>query len=172
MSKKILTTKQKIKRYRAVQYGTFAGEYAAIAAPYAVLGAINWDKWFISNPEGWKVGLGGSIAIVLVSIATLLVTKSKEDKNLTSGYVALIIGWLMAGFVFKLLGQIMLEIADIMFITSSGLMAAFGLDLGSKQAKKEKLKAIEAKVEAEKELDKEQARAEIEEQRKIRVRIK
>jgi len=139
----------------------------AIAAPYGVLAMVNWDKWFISNPESWKIGLGGSIALVLVSVATLLVTKSKEDKNLTSGYVALIIGWFMAGFIFKLLGMIMLEIADIMFITGTGLCAAFGLDVGSKAAKKEKLKAKEALTEAHKELDKEQAREEIESATKV-----
>lgn len=165
--KKKLTTKQKINRYRAIQYSTFAGEYAAIATPYAILAMVNWDTWFINNPESWKIGLGGSIALVLVSIATLLVTKSKEDSNLTGGYVALIIGWFMTGFIFKLLGMIMLEIADIMFITGSGLCAAFGLDIGSKYAKNKKLKAIEAKDEAQKELDKEQAREEIEAETKV-----
>lgn len=169
--KKELTTKQKINKYRLIQYSTFASEYVAIASPYVVLGAINWDKWFITNPEGWKVGLGGSIALVLISVAAFLVSKQKEDKNLTSGYVALILGWLMVGFIFKMLATIMLEIADIMFITSTGLMGAFGLDIGSKKAKKEKDRYLKARTSANEELDKEIARKEIVQEQSKKVRF-
>lgn len=169
--KKNLTTKQKIRKYRAIQYSTFAGEYLLIASPYVGLGIVNWDKWFMNNPEAWKIGLGGTLAMVLVSIATLLVSKQKENKNLTSGYVALILGWYLIGLVFQLLGMIILEIAELMFISGLGLIGAFGLDIGSNSAKRKKLRAIEARTDAIKELDKEQAREEEIKEREKKVKF-
>ena len=173
MSKKQLTTKQKIRKYRLIQYSTFASQFGAIATPYVALGIVNWDRWFAYNPEGYKVGIGGAIAMVLISVATLLVSKAKEDKSKTYGYVAIIIGWLMAAYIFKLLGTILLEISDIMFITSSGLIGAFGLDQGSKAAEKKKDKVIKSLNAAQEEKDKEQARAELdaEEEKKKKVRF-
>ena len=61
----------------------------------------------------------------------------------------------------------MLEISDIMFITGSGLIVAFGLDTGSQAAKKKADKKKQAMIDAEAEIDKEQAKEEM-----IRVRIK
>ena len=169
--KKPLTIKQKRNKCRAIQYSTFAGQYAAIVTPYAALTAINWDRWFMSNAEGWKIGLGGSIAIVLVSVAVFLVSKNKENDAKTSGYIALILGWLLVGFIFKLMAQIMLEIADIMFITSTGLIGAFGLDQASKAAKKKADRHQKSLIDANEELDKEQAREEIEKEREKKVKV-
>lgn len=168
MANKKLTTKQKIRRYRAVQYTTFVSQFGAIATPYVALGLVNWDKWFAYNPEGYKVGIGGAIALVLVSVATLLVTRAKEDKKKTYGYISIIIGWLMFAYIFKLLATILLEISDIMFITSSGLIGAFGLDQGSNAAKKKKESALKSLESAKQEKEKEQARYELdlEEERK------
>lgn len=165
--KKELTIKQQKNRYRAIQYSMYATQYVALTAPYAALMAVNWDKWFMTNPESWKVGLGGTIALALMSLAVFLVTNMKKQNKEVNGYVALIVGWFAAGFIFKLLGMIMLEIADIMFITGSGLIAAFGLDVGSQSAKKKADKKKQAMVDAEAEIDKEQAKAEM-----IKVRIR
>ena len=168
--KKQLTIKQQKNKLRTIQYSTFVAQFGSVVAPYGVLAAINWDKWFISNPEGWKVGVGGSIALVVVGVATFLVARGKENKELTDGYVSLILGWLLMAFALKLIGQVILEISDIMFIGATGLIGAFGLNLESKHAKKQadgKKKAMESAIE---ERDKEAYKEELrkEEERKQR----
>lgn len=132
--KKQLTATQKKNRYRAIQYSTFASEFLAIMTPYIVMGAVNYEEWFKSE-EGWKVGLGGTLALCLMGLAVFLVTKNKEDKKLTSGYITLIIGWFAVAFVFMLLANIMDQIATIMLFGGLGLISAFGLDLTSKKYK-------------------------------------
>lgn len=132
--KKQLTATQKKNRYRAIQYSTFASEFLAILTPYIVMGAVNYEEWFKSE-EGWKVGLGGTLALCLMGLAVFLVTKNKEDKKLTSGYITLIIGWFAVAFVFMLLANIMDQIATIMLFGGLGLISAFGLDLTSKKYK-------------------------------------
>lgn len=165
--KKPLTLKQKQRRERAAQYGLFAGEFAVLPIPFAAMAIANVDEWFVSNPDGWKIGLGGGIALALMGIMTLLVSKRKENQELTGGYITLIIGWYAFAFVAMLLSQIMYEIYKIMAISGTGMLAAFGLDQGSKYFKKEADNHKLAIEEAKKELDKEQAKEEM-----IKVRIK
>ena len=160
---KDLTATQKKNRYRAFQYLCFGGEFLSILTPYIILGAINFDTWFTHNPEGWKVGLGGSLAFALAGIAVFLVGKKKEDKELTGGFIALILGWFMVAFIFMLLASIMNEIASIMFYGGIGLCGAFGLDIVSKSYKNKadiykealhKVREDSAKEEYKKEIEK------------------
>ena len=160
-NKKQPTIKQKVRKYRAIQYSTFAGQYLAIATPYVVLGIVNWDKWFISNPEGWKVGIGGAIALTLISVITLIVTNAKKEDMKINMYIPLVLGWLMGATIMHLLGSIILEISEIMYITSTGLIGALGIDIASNDAKKKKEHFINSLNLANDELDKEQARNEI-----------
>ena len=170
--KKNKTIKQQKNKERIAQYAFFAGEFAVIPIPFIVMGAVNWNEWFAYNPGGWKIGLGGTIAIALMSIATLLVSAMKEDKKITGGYVAIVIGWYAMAFVAMLVSQILAEIYKIMFIGGSGMLAAFGLDLGSKEMKKRADKHKLAMIDAEKELNKEQAKEEIiSESKKKKIRF-
>ena len=166
MAKKQLTTKQKIKKYRNIQWGTFIGQYVCIATPYVVLGIVNWDKWFTNNPDGYKVGIGGAIALALVSIMTLLITNAKKEDMKINMYIPLILGWLMGATILHLLGSIILEISDLMYITTTGLAGAFGIDIVSNNAKEQKEHYTKALSVANDELDKEQARVEIVEEKK------
>lgn len=134
MAKKKLTATQKKNRYRALQYTTFVSEFISIMTPYIVMGAVNYEEWFAQS-EGWKVGLGGSLAMALLGLAIFLVTKKKEDTKLTSGYITLIIGWFAVAFVFVLLTSIMDQIATIMLFGGLGILGAFGLDIVSKNMK-------------------------------------
>jgi len=134
MAKKPLTAKQKQNKYRALQYSTFVGEFVSIILPFVVMGAVNYEDWFVSE-SGWKVGLGGTLALALLGIAVLLVTKKKEDEKITSGYIALIIGWFAVAFIFVLLASIIEQIAMIMFFGGIGILGAFGLDMTSKNFK-------------------------------------
>ena len=133
MAKK-LTTSQKKTKYRALQYTTFIGEFVSILTPFIVMGCVNAKEWFY-NEEGWKVGLGGTLALALMGIAVFLVTKKKEDDKITGGYVTLIVGWFAVAFVFMLLASIMEQITTIMMLGGLGLLGAFGLDMTSKNFK-------------------------------------
>lgn len=134
MAKKQLTAKQKQTKYRALQYTTFASEFLSILTPFIVLGCVNAKEWFY-NEEGWKVGLGGTLALALMGIAVFLVTKKKEDDKITGGYITLVVGWFAVAFIFMLLADIMSQITTIMFFGGLGLLGAFGLDLTSKNFK-------------------------------------
>ena len=167
--KKNKTIKQQKNKERAAQYALFASEFAVIPIPFAIMAAVNWNEWFAYNPGGWKIGLGGTIAIALMSLAALMVSSMKEDKRITGGFVAIVMVWYTLAFIALLLSEILAEIYKIMFIGGSGLLAAFGLDLGSKQMKKKADLHKSAIVEAQKELNKEQAKEEIiSQEKKIR----
>lgn len=133
MAKK-LTAKQKQTKYRALQYTAFGGEFLSIFTPFIVLGCVNAQEWFY-NEEGWKVGLGGTLALALLGIAVFLVGKKKEDEKITGGYITLIVGWFAVMFIFMLLADIMSQITTIMLFGGLGLLGAFGLDMTSKNFK-------------------------------------
>lgn len=128
--KKQLTAKQKQTKYRALQYTTFVGEFISILTPFIIMGIVNYDEWFTTE-EGWKVGLGGTLALALMGIAVFLVTKKKEDEKITGGYITLIVGWFAVAFIFMLLASIMEQITTIMMFGGLGLLGAFGLDIAS-----------------------------------------
>lgn len=153
--KKPLTAKQKQTKYRALQYTTFGSEFLSIITPFIALGIVNHEEWFY-NENGWKVGLGGSLALALMGIAVFLVTKKKEDNKTTNGYIALVVGWFAVAFIFVLLADIMSQISTIMFFGGIGLCGAFGLDIASKDFK--------AKADAYKEVIKEAKKKTIQEQ--------
>lgn len=134
MAKKQLTAKQIHAKYRALQYTTFVGEFISILTPFIIMGCVNAQEWFY-NEEGWKVGIGGALALALMGIAVFLVTKKKEDDKITSGYITLVIGWFAVAFVFMLLASIMEQITTIMMFGGLGLLGAFGLDMTSKNFK-------------------------------------
>lgn len=165
--KKELTIKQKLNRERTAQYLLFASQFAVLPVPFAIMAAVNADEWFVNNPNGWQIGLGGGIALALMSVIILLVSAKKENEKITGGYVALVIGWYAFAFVAMLLSEIMYEIYKIMMIGGSGMLAAFGLDQASKVYMRKADKHKSAIVEAEKELDKEQAKEEM-----VKVRVK
>lgn len=169
--KKQMTIKQQKNRERRIQYLLFGSQFAVLPVPFAAMAVANREEWFVSNPDGWKIGLGGGIALALMAIMMFLVSAKKENKELTGGYVALIIGWYAFAFVSMLLSEIMYEIYKVMMIGGSGMLAAFGLDTASKVYKKKADKHKEAMMQAEKELDVEQAKQEIVEDKKNQIRF-
>ena len=128
---KVLTAKQKQTKYRVLQYSTFVGEFVSIFTPFIVMGAVNAQDWFYVE-GGWKVGLGGTLALALLGIAVFLVGKKKEDEKITGGYITLLVGWFAVAFIFLLLTDILDQITTIMMFGGLGLLGAFGLDLTSK----------------------------------------
>ena len=170
-TKKELTIKQKIRRYRTAQYGLVGAEYVATLTPYAIMAIVNREEWFVMNPEPWKVGLGGSIGMVLLALAMFLITKKRDNEKLTNGMIALLIGWYAITFVFFLLAQINMEIYKIMAYGGFGLMAALGLDIGSKNFEKKANNLKGAMNQAQANLDTEQATKEILEQEKKKKKV-
>lgn len=131
--KKPLNSFQKKTKYRLLEKAVWSGEFVSITTPYIIMGAINFDEWFRTT-EGWKVGLGGSLAIALMCLAVFAITKKKEDKDSkTGGYVTLLLCWLAVAFIFLLLANIMHDIASIMFFGAIGIGGALGLDITSKK---------------------------------------
>ena len=165
--KKELTANQKQRRYRLLEKVSFGGEFVSIATPYVVMGAINFDEWFKTS-EGWKVGLGGSLALALMAIAVLSINKTKEEKdNKKNGYVKLLLTWLAIAFIFLLLANIMNQIATIMFFGAMGIAGALGLDITSKKYKDLADLYLTAKEEVKKDSVKKEIEAEEVEKGKI-----
>lgn len=159
--KKPLTVAQKQLRYRFVEKSTFVSEFAAITTPYIIMGAVNFDEWF-KTTDGWKIGLGGSLAIALMCISIFVINKKKEDTDSkVGGYVTLLIGWLAVAFIFLLLANIMHEIATIMFFGAIGIASALGLDVVSKNFKAKADLYKEAMEQAKKEYVKEKAKEDV-----------
>lgn len=148
MANKELTASQKKNRYRALQYTTFVGEFISVLTPFIIMGAANADEWFYQE-EGWKIGLGGTLALALMGIAVFMVTKKNEEdkkedgQKINFGYIVLIVGWFAVAFIFMLLASINEQITTIMMFGGLGLLGAFGLDITSREfkAKADKYKA-------------------------------
>ena len=171
MEKKELTVKQKQKRFRVLQYTFFGSEFIAILTPFIIMGLVNADEWFKTD-EGWKIGLGGALALALMGIAVFLVTKKKDDESkFSGGWITLLVGWFAVAFIFILLADIMDQIATIMLFGGIGLATAFGLDLTSKEMKKRADLYRDAIGEVNKDTLKERIEKEVEEEKK-KVRIK
>lgn len=134
MEKKPLTLTQKKNKYRALQYTTFVGKYIALLTPFIVMGIVNAEDWFYTD-GGWKVGLGGTLALALLGIITALVTNDDAKRNESMSKISLLLGWIAATFVVILLEDILNQIATIMIFGSIGLFAAVGIDFASKDFK-------------------------------------
>lgn len=163
MAKK-LTTKQKQIKYRALQYTAIGGMGVSIITPFIVLGIVNFEEWFKTS-DGYKVGLGATLALAVMGIAILLVTKKKEkESTLTNGWITLMVFWFAVAFIFKLLSSIYDEIFGIMMWTGLGLAAAFGLDIVSKEEKKKADAYKNARAKVKEDSIEEEARKEVEEE--------
>lgn len=162
MERKPLTLKQKSSKYRALQYTTFVSKYLALLTPFVVMGIVNSEDWFYQE-NGWKVGLGGTLALALLGIIMTLVTKddTKDNKNL--GKIALVIGWFTATFIVILLEDILNQMATIMIFGSIGLCAAVGIDFANKDFKNKADLYKETLIESKKDILKEQAKEQLKE---------
>ena len=157
--KKPLTLKQKQTKYRALQYTTFVGKYLALLTPFIVMGCVNAQDWFYQE-EGWKVGLGGTLALALLGIIMTLVTKDETRDNKNLGKIALVMGWFTATFIIILFEDILNQMATIMIFGSIGLCAAVGIDFANKDFKTKADLYKTTLVEGKKEILKEQVKKE------------
>lgn len=172
--KKELTAKQKKTRCRRISRLAYAGEFVSGFAPYGIMAAVNADTWF-TNQEGWKIALGGILAMTLMAITMLSITKKKEDTDSkTGGYVTLLLTWLAIAFIFQLLANIMNQISEIMFFGALGIAGALGLDIVSKKYRDEfeSYEAALKKVNQDNREEEVRKELEAEKQKKVVVKIK
>jgi len=163
--KKKLTVKEQQKRYRTLQFTCRGGEVVSILTPFITLGIVNYEKWFTTS-EGWKVGLGGALALALMGLAVFLFTKKKESEKgaITNGWITMVVGWFAVAFIFVLLQSIMDQIATIMLFGGLGLLGAAGLDIEGNSLKKKANTLKEVLGTVEKDTLKEQAEKELKEE--------
>lgn len=168
--KKTLTPTQKKKKYKRIQYSCFAGEFISVAAPFIAIAIVNYDKYFVEY-DGTKTSISFVMAMAVMGFAIWGITK----KKLANSFVSMIIIWATMAFIFTMLGQIITDLATIMWFGLIGIVGAYGLDLGSNAAKKKKDKIIAGIEEAEKEITKDAYKEELkenEQKKTIKVRVK
>lgn len=169
MAKKTKTPTQKKKQLKAISNACFAGEFVSVLTPFFIIGVVNYNEYFVEY-NGTKMSIAAVLAATLMGLATWLVAKKKFENS----FITLIIGWFSVAFIFFLLGQIINDIAMIMFYGGIGILGAYGLDLGSKKAASEAKKIDDAIEQAKKDINVEAYKEEVKEQesKKIKVKIK
>lgn len=162
-----LTPTQKKKRLSKIKTGLFAGEFLSVITPFFIIGAVNYNKYFVEY-DGTKMSLACVLATVVMGVAVWLVS----SKKFKGSFISLIIGWYVVAFIFFLLGTIINDIAVIMFIGGSGIVGAYGLDFANIKvgAKIEELKT--AMKSAESEMTKDAYKEELKESEEKKVKIK
>lgn len=166
--KKQLTPTQQKKKYKKIKRICFAGEFASVITPFVIIGIVNFNKYFVEY-DGTKMSIACGLAFALMGLALWLVASKKFNNS----FVTLIVGWAVVDFIFWMIGQVIMDIAMIMFFGLIGLLGAYGLDIASAQADKKLQKVTDAINQAEKDMTVEAYKEEkIEEAEKKKVKIK
>lgn len=144
--KKTRTPTEQVKHYTRLSNGLFFSEFLSIFAPFIVIAIVNYNEYFVEY-DGTKMSIACVLAFALMGLATWLVAKNKFNNT----FITLIIGWATATFIFFLMGKIINDISYIMLFGLIGILGAYGLDIGSKKAKKKAQFVKEAITQAQKE---------------------
>ena len=170
MAKKKTPTKR-LKQHKTNSVLCFVGEFFSVMTPFAIMGIVNYDKYFVEY-SGTKMSLAATLAAILMGLAVWLVSKKKFENS----FITLIIGWFACAGIFALMGQLITDIANIMFFGGIGIIGAFGLDILSKHEQKEAEKIKKAMDQAVEENTIEEYKEELEEtetrKKKKKVRVK
>lgn len=164
--KKNKTPSQLKKRYRAIQWTTFISEFISIASPFIAIAIVNYDKYFVQY-NGTKMSIAFAMALAVMGVAIWAVSK----KKLENSFITLLIGWAVVAFIFTMLGEMITDLAVIMWFGLIGLAGAFGLDEVSKHYKKKKDNIIKAEQTANQDELVEQVKEE-KASKKVKVRVK
>lgn len=121
------------RKYRAIQWTAFIGEFVSVATPFVIIGLVNYDKYFIQY-DGTKMSIAFFMALAVMGFAIWCVSK----KKLENSFITLVLGWAVIAFVFTMLGEMITDLAYIMWFGLIGLAGAFGLDEVSKYFKRKK----------------------------------
>lgn len=143
--KKPLTPTQQKKKYKTISLACFLGQFASVAAPFIVIGIVNFNEYFVEY-DGVKMSIASIIAATIMGLAIWLVSK----KKLENSYIVLIVGWAAVTGIFFLIGKIIEDIKYIMAFGLIGLVGALVLDKGAEKAE-DKADQIQKGIDAAKE---------------------
>ena len=153
----------KLKRkYRAIQYSCFLGEFLSVAAPFVAIAIVNYEKYFVEY-SGIKMSISFFMAMAVMGFAIFGISKKKMNNS----FITLIIIWATIAFIFTMLGQIITDLSTIMWFGLIGIAGAAGLDLASNKAKDKKEKITKAQEQA----DNDDMVEAVKEEKKIKVKV-
>ena len=160
--KKDLTIEQQAGRFGRIKWLCAIMQYISVATPFITIALVNKDKYFVEY-DGTKMSISLALGLALMGFAIWGITVKKLENT----YVSFIIKWVIVAFIFTLLGEIINDIAVIMWFGLIGLLSAQGFEIGAKKAGNLQQEKKEAIKKAKEELDKEQAKEET-----VKIRIK
>ena len=160
------TVKSQRNKWRRIEYACFIGEFVAIATPFVAIAIANYDKYFVEY-NGTKMSTAFFMGLAVMGLAIFLITK----KKLENSYITLVVGWAVCAFIFTMMGEMITDLAYMMWFGLLGLGSAWGLDIASQKAKKKKESINEAISQAQKEDMVQQYKNE-EKKVKLKIRIK
>ena len=129
--KKQLTPTQLKRRYKALHYGCFTGEFISAAIPFVTIAIVNYNKYFVEY-SGTKVSISFFMAMAVMGFAIFSVSKKKFENS----FISLLIMWAALAFSFTMLGSLITDLATIMWFGLIGLGGSYGLDIAQKKALK------------------------------------
>lgn len=167
--KKPQTTKQIQAKNRLFQILCYVGMAVGVMTPAAIYGSINYEEWFVQNPEGYKIGIGAGIGLAVTAFAIFLIAYKKE-KNLkvTDMWISMIVCFAAIGLALKLVGKVITEVGDVVLFTAIGLCVAFGFDIASWKFQREANAYKEARKKVKSESIEDKARREVEQEEKAK----
>ena len=165
--KRALTPSQRKKKYTILQWSSYVGEFIAFVMPFFIIGIVNYDKYFVEY-NGTKMSIAFFLAMGVMGFGIWGITKKKIENT----YIALIIKWVLFALIFTMLGEIIKDIAAIMWFGLIGIAGAYGLDVTSEHFKKEKLLIKDAQEEAKKDNLVEEVKEENKVKKTIKVRVR
>ena len=139
MAKKQKTIKQQANVYRNIKFGCLGAEFLSAIAPFVAIGIANRDTYFVDY-NGTQISIAMYLAFAFMGIAIYGIT----TKKLENTYMGFILKWAIVATIFTMLGQIINDIAMIMWYGLIGLLGSQGFELGAKSAKKEQQKLLNA----------------------------
>jgi len=155
--KKKLTIKEQKKLAYVKSKIFWACKSIATPAPLAITMIVKRDEWF---NQDYKVAIGGTSAIVILAVVSLLVNKKTEDKTITNTWITMIAGLLVFAFVFYMISQISYDIWWLCLVAASGCVAGYGVDILEQMEVAKYNKFKKALDSSEEDLLKEQAKRE------------
>lgn len=156
MAKKQKTIKQQANTYRNIKFGCLTAEYLSALAPFVAIAIANKDTWFI-NYNGTQISIALYLAFAFMGIAIYGIT----TKKLENTYFGFIMKWAIVAIIFTLLGELINQITQIMWVGLIGLLGSQGFELGAKQAKNKQHKLLSAIEKAKEENNIAQAKKEL-----------
>ena len=156
MGKNKKTIKQQANTYRNIKFGCLGAEFLSAIAPFVAIGIANRDTWFIDY-NGTQISVALYLALAFMGIAIYGIT----TKKLENTYFGFIMKWTIVAIIFTMIGELINQIAYIMWYGLIGLLGSQGFELGYKSAKNKQQKLLNDIATAKSQNNVEQAKQEL-----------